>query len=160
MIHCFKKNKQVQKNKPENHQKTSGPSPRRLIASGQKRKQMPPAKKICRKGQFPIVARLHSARRQLFPPWLPSCPGSAQEMVIHCFKKNKQVQKNKPENHQKNKWPLSTEVDCFWPEKNKCPGQRKYAAKGNSLLSPGSTAPAGSFIPPGCRHVQAPLRKW
>ena len=55
------------------------------------------------KGQIPLIARLHSARRQLSPPWPPSRPGSAQEIVLPSFKKEKQAQKNKPVKHEKNK---------------------------------------------------------
>ena len=64
---------------------------------------MPSEKKMSHKGQIPLIARLHSARRQLFPPWPPSRPGSAQEIVLPSFKKEKQAQKNKPVKHEKNK---------------------------------------------------------
>ncbi len=67
VIHCFRKNKQAKKQTGE-APKTNAPSPRRLIASGPGKKQMPPGKKICREGLIPLVARLHSARRQLFSP--------------------------------------------------------------------------------------------
>ena len=88
-------------NKTVKHVKTNAPCSRSVLPSGQKKKQMPSEKKMSHKGQIPLIARLHSARRQLFPPWPPSRPGSAQEIVLPSFKKEKQAQKNEPVKHGK-----------------------------------------------------------
>ena len=75
-------------------------------------------------------------------------PGPSQEMVIHCFKKNKQVQKNKPENHQKNKWPLSTEVDCFWPvKKTNAPGKENMPQRAIPYCRPAPQRPQAALSP-------------
>ena len=77
-----------------------------------------------------LLARLHSARWQLFLSWPASHPGPSQERKPHCLRKKNRPRKTNRPGFKKTNAPsprLSTEQACLRPEKKQMPTKKKRA---------------------------------